>query len=276
MNNINFERHSFELQNTDLYITECGYEKCLPEHFYGPTKRSYYMIHFIIEGTGEYEFNNKKYKINKNQGFVIFPEDNTKYTADKNTPWHYYWVGFNGVKAKHLLHEFGISKENPIILSEKNNLLQKYIVSLFHVSKADNFNQYTMLGYLYLFFSCLNNKKILSNKEQYINNALSYIRDNFMYDIKIETIANKLFLERSYLYRIFIESFGISPLKYLTKYRLNIASELLKNSNHNITDIADYVGFSNSSSFCKAFKNEFKQTPLEFRNYKIHDLLNSK
>jgi AraC-like DNA-binding protein len=267
MNNINLERQFFEFQNTDLYITECGYEKCLPEHFYGPYKRNYCLIHFIIEGSGEYEFNNKKYIINKNQGFVIFPEDITKYTADKKTPWFYYLVGFNGVKAKHLLSECGINKENPIITSEKYNLLNKYIVSLYHVSKAADFNQFTMLGFLYLFFSCLNNKKTLSNKEQYINTALSYIRDNFMNDIKIETIADNLFLERSYLYRLFIESLGISPLKYLTKYRLDIACELLKNSNHNITDIAGYVGFASSSSFCKAFKNEFKKTPLAYRNY---------
>jgi len=270
MGNIKREQQAFEVknlntQNNDLYITECGFEKCTPQHSYGPAKRSYFLIHFIIEGSGNYEFNNKIYKINKNQGFIIFPNDTTKYTADKETPWHYYWVGFNGIKARQLLNEYGIDSDNPVICSEKSNLLKKYIMSLYHTSKTVNFNMFTMIGFLYLFFSSLDTKKIKSNKEQYIDKALNYIRDNFMNDIKIEDIAKMLYLERSYLYRIFIENLGISPLNYLIKYRLNTACELLKYSNHTITDISGYVGFSSSSSFCKAFKKQFNEAPLHYR-----------
>lgn len=264
------DSHIFEndLKDKDLFIVDCGFEKCNPQYSFGPNKRNYFLIHFVVEGKGIYEFNNKTFEVNKNQCFVIFPGDFTRYIADKENPWFYYWVGFNGINAKTLLNECNINKNNPIIKPEKFDLMKKYIISLFHISKANEFNQYIMIGYLYLFFSCINRNKIKSRREQYVKDAINYITNNFMYDIKIENLAKKLFIERSYLYKLFMEFVNVSPQEYIMQFRLNNACELLKYSNHNITDIANYVGFVNTSSFCKAFKKKYNMTPLKYRNFK--------
>ena len=43
----------------ELYLVACGYEKCTPEHSYGPALRHYYMLHFILEGQGHLYVRNK-------------------------------------------------------------------------------------------------------------------------------------------------------------------------------------------------------------------------
>lgn len=252
-------------ENQGIAIVNCGYEKCLPNHYYGPAVRDYYLIHIVIDGKGVFEYKDKAYEINKNQGFIIFPDEITKYTADSEKPWYYYWVGFNGLYCKQILSEFNLNLENPVITSENSEMLIKNIISLYHKGKADNFNQFTMTGYLYLIFSCLKRKSHKSNKEKYVDKALEYIKNNFMNEIKVSEIADYLYLERSYFYKLFKNSTGFSPLEYITKYRLNVSCDLLKNSNHSVTNIAGYVGFSSCSSFGKAFKKEFNISPLRYR-----------
>jgi len=47
--------------------------------------------------------------------------------------------------------------------------------------------------------------------------------------------------------------------------RMKLASELLKDSSVRVTDVWHQVGYSEKSSFSRAFKNEFGVTPSEFK-----------
>lgn len=46
--------------NTDLSVYEYGWERCYGDKFFGPTKREYYLIHYIIKGKGIYSIDNIK------------------------------------------------------------------------------------------------------------------------------------------------------------------------------------------------------------------------
>lgn len=252
----------------DIIIIDCGYEICSPSHSFGPHKRDYYLIHFIIDGQGEFNTNNKAFVLSKNQGFLICPDQITTYTADRVNPWHYYWVGFKGAYAESILNLCGISKDNPVFCYEKNNNLKKHIINLYHNSKLMKWNNLTMLGHLYHFFAYLSDETYNNNndlQQKYIEQALNYIQNYFMQDITIDSLSKNLFIHRSYLYKLFKQKFNISPVEYLNNFRLEKASSLLLLSNHSITDIAIYCGFKSSSLFCKAFKKKFNMKALEYR-----------
>lgn len=65
--------------------------------------------------------------------------------------------------------------------------------------------------------------------------------------------------------RRFKEVFEDSPAHYIRTKRLEKASELLKTSELNITEIAYDCGFSDISYFGRAFKAHFGMTPSEYR-----------
>ncbi len=58
---------------------------------------------------------------------------------------------------------------------------------------------------------------------------------------------------------------GVSPSTYLVKRRLDNARELLGKSNLSIAEIAETVGFKDSSYFIKQFKQHIAVTPLRYR-----------
>lgn len=58
-------------QSLDLFLCYCGIEACQPGYSFGPSVRSHYLIHYILEGEGFYEVNGRRHHLKKHQGFLI-------------------------------------------------------------------------------------------------------------------------------------------------------------------------------------------------------------
>ena len=96
------------METEDLHVNNFGYSITKPCHKYGPAVRSFYLIHYVLDGKGEFFCNNKSYQLKKGQGFLIEPDYQTVYASDAAEPWTYVWVGFSGKKAKEILNTIGI------------------------------------------------------------------------------------------------------------------------------------------------------------------------
>ena len=99
----------------------------------------------------------------------------------------------------------------------------------------------------------------------YFQKASEYIRNNYAYPIQISDVAHYVGIDRSYLYRIFMEHENTSPKQYLLKHRLQMAAQLLCSSSCTITEAALSCGFRDAPSFCNYFRQGTGYTPKEFR-----------
>jgi AraC-like DNA-binding protein len=68
-----------------------------------------------------------------------------------------------------------------------------------------------------------------------------------------------------YLTFCFRQEVGTTPIKYLQRYRVNRARQLLAESDKSIAEIARIVGFSDSGYFSRIFHRETGVSPEEFR-----------
>ncbi|MDQ0919099.1 response regulator [Paenibacillus sp. V4I5] len=101
-----------------------------------------------------------------------------------------------------------------------------------------------------------------------IKDILKLIDDNYMSDISLKWIADKVFLTQTYLSYLFSKEVGQTLVKYITLVRMHKAEELLRKTNLTIADISHQVGFMNNSYFCKIFKQYHGQSPAKFREMK--------
>lgn len=58
---------------------------------------------------------------------------------------------------------------------------------------------------------------------------------------------------------------GISLINYLIKKRIEVAKDLLSNTDHPVHLISDKVGYGNYSYFTRIFKKETNYTPMDYR-----------
>lgn len=256
--------------NLSLWVCQCGWEKCEPSHSFGPAVRDHFLIHYVVNGTGAYKTQNHTYQVEKGQGFLISPGEVTTYTADSETPWEYFWVGFKGVDAQYILSRCSLSSKKPVFSCSNSGKIKEYFSKMFSAFKDSKGREYSMLAYLYLFFSELSSQNSTqipqsANVKIYLNSAVSYINDNYSYDINVTKLAAHIGIDRTYLYRIFMENISISPEQYLLKVRMTKAANLLRETDFPVLQIAYSTGFKDISHFSSIFKRFFGVSPSSYR-----------
>lgn len=256
-------------EKNPLTVYYCGRERCESGHSFGPAVRPHYLIHFIYEGRGTYTIKGKREVLKAGDAFLIPPGEITYYEADQREPWVYGWTAFDGRGAESLLNQCGLQEE---LVYRGNGSgdeeIWKLIGRMTDRLNSAGHNELESIGYLCLIFSRMVKEKESTGEwygSNYCRKACEYIKHNYSYDIKVTDIARYIGVDRTYLYKIFIQEKGISPQRYLLRQRLNEAKNLLDHSAFNITEIALSCGFKDSASFCRHFKEKTKMTPKEYR-----------
>lgn len=93
-----------------------------------------------------------------------------------------------------------------------------------------------------------------------------FIEDNLCSNICTIDIASYMFLSDKQVYRIVKEKTGESTKKYINTIRLRKAKELLKDTELNIRQISEMLGFSSEYYFSQFFKREEGFPPSEYRD----------
>ena len=109
-------------------------------------------------------------------------------------------------------------------------------------------------------------------RDPVIGQALSLLHRNPEEEWTISKLVRQLGTSRSRLAERFRHFLGISPMAYLTHWRLKLAAELLETSQRSVIEIAAQVGYGSEAAFNRAFKREFGDPPAQFRRkHRIHD-----
>lgn len=267
------------LQNNsvDIYLSTCGVQSCIPNHFFGPGRRDEFIIHFICEGKGIYQTGGLTYELGKGDFFVILPNTEVYYKADNDEPWDYIWVGFQGIKAETYLKNAGIDSENLIGHFRQTDYILACIQQMMLARTLTYHNELKRQAALLQVLAAIMkvHHETLSNEEQndypyriYLQQAIDYMNTHLKENIKIHHIASYIGIDRSYLSNIFKNTLEVSPQEYLITLRMDSAAELLKNTNNKISSIASEVGYSDPMTFTKMFKRFKGMSPSEWRKKK--------
>lgn len=98
-----------------------------------------------------------------------------------------------------------------------------------------------------------------------IRNVLSYINQHLTDPLSIDEIASACFLNRSYLMHLFHRETGYTIGNYITEKRLFHARTLIQNGLA-ISDACDRSGFPSYTSFYRAYRKKFRESPKDSRN----------
>ena len=256
--------------NVERSIFNCGLQICERGYTWGPGVRDHYLIHYVVDGKGTYTVNNTVYELRAGDIFLAKPSQLITYSADKEEPWEYYWVGFNGACANKLVLQLPFREDMPTHHCKNAERVKKALFNIFLSRGPEPRNETLMVGYLYLFIAELMQEAMdlephaSNSSSQYVINAIKYIQFNYSHDISIDDIAKAVGVSRSHLYRVFMSNVGQSPIDYLTSYRISEACFLLKNSQLSIAEIAVSVGFFDQFYFSRVFKKSKGVPPSKY------------
>ena len=246
----------------------CGHEQCRSGHRFGPASRNHHLLHFVARGSGTLKNTYGEFGISAGNGFYIAPGETTVYGTGMYDPWEYCWIGFGGTDARRLLSLAGISSANPVFRCDYG-AVKGITDRLAGKRECSPDVQLSAIGDVYALFSLLcslnSRRETRSCDGDYVHRALAYMREIAYYDIKIEQIASYVGLNRSHLYRLVQAQTGISLKEHLIRFRIDRASELLKGTDLEISQIAYSCGFNDANHFSRLFRSRTGMSPSQFR-----------
>lgn len=109
------------------------------------------------------------------------------------------------------------------------------------------------------------NERKKSEESRPIRTAKKYIREHYAEPLTLQAVSEHVGLSASYFSSAFKKEEGASFLDYLTQVRIDAAKELLMDTEMDMWDIAERVGFSDPKYFHKRFKKFLGISPNGYR-----------
>ena len=230
-----------------------GIQQCSRGYTYGPVMRRYYIIEYIIKGCGEYTVNGKVHKASAGEAFIIKPYEVHLLRADNEDPWEYVWVGFT------------TDLELPTLLAERYVFDASEVEDIFMRlgdGKHENRNTVDYASEIYNIFMrlyALQSRESDKNTD-FIDKAISIIKNEYA-TVTVQKLADRLFVNRSYLGVQFKKKVGKTPKEYIDSIRLSTAAMMIAELGYTVTQAALATGYSDVMSFSKMYKKHFGKSP---------------
>lgn len=232
--------------------------------------QSLHTLHFVLDGEGFLQVNNKSYNLKKGDVFYLSPNTPYIYHPNKKNPWKYAWVAVDGKKAADYFSKCLFSKVNVYQLKNADPI-HHYLYDFFLNNSSKTLNEEKMFS---VFFNLMNmileEQNTVQNEQTLVEHYAKDIKDaiycNFVNpEFKIEDIPTIVNLSYPYIIKIFQKSFNVSLKKYLYTMRLEFALNLLLTTDNNVSEIAYRSGFSDPLYFSTSFKKRYNLSPTEYR-----------
>ena len=250
----------------DLYVRYMSFFKSSEHFINGGGTNNAIVFHIVTEGEGVIHYGSEDYKVEKGKMFVMWPNVFVRYEGG---PWWYKWIWLAGTKAKWALNQAGITEIN----------------HFFDISDCENFAdcidgiEDTFLNKEYSSFypvragweiiDALEKDMLkaqnIGNTGDIANMCRILIDNRFESLSSVNDLAAYFKIDRTTLFRLFKESFNVSPKEYIEKVRFEKACQLLSMTDMKIKEISSQCGYENQCYFSSAFQKRFGCSPKEWK-----------
>ena len=109
---------------------------------------------------------------------------------------------------------------------------------------------------------------------QYVERCKKLIISKRLEPIELDELAKETGVSKEYLSRLFKQYEGIPLVEYILNIKIDTACNMLRYSDRQVNEIADYLSFGSLSYFSRIFKKKMGMSPRQYRR-EIYDSLGS-
>jgi AraC-like DNA-binding protein len=106
-------------------------------------------------------------------------------------------------------------------------------------------------------------------RDPQIRKALALIHESPQAPWTVESLARQVAMSRAAFAKRFMDMVGQPPLGYVTRWRMDLAAKLLRESREPVARIASRVGYLSETAFAKAFRRRRKMPPGAYRYQRL-------
>lgn len=259
-----------------LRINNCGYYRVHTTPVIEtphPEGRNDYQLLYIAAGKGHFYFKGSKEETIVPKGNMILfrpkePQVYYYYAEDKT---EVYWVHFTGSQVEEFLDHYELPKDENVFftgISPDYPWIYNQIIRELQLQRVN----YEELLRILLRHILLTINRYIKEQAQtgtdIINDmerAAHYFRENYTKNISIEQYAAEHLMSVNWFILSFKNVMKMTPMQYILSLRIAAAKGLLENSNKNINEISDAIGYDNPMYFSRLFKKHTGYSPSQYK-----------
>lgn len=251
-----------------LYVSHVKYEEDWHSTIHS---HDFSELFLILGGKGQFFVSGCRHEVSADDLIIINPQVEHTELSLQAVPLEYIVLGIDGLQfsdKNSAAHSF-----SPVRISYRGEKIQQYFeLLLWEVQR-------TQPGYDAVCQNLLNIIMLLIRRHEQVDISITasqnidsdcasvkrFIDNHFREPISLETLAEAVHQSKFYMAHTFKDTFGISPIRYLTKRRVEECKHLLSTTDYSISEISSIAGFSSISVFSQTFKRITHLSPNEFR-----------
>lgn len=244
------------------------------EHVTRPSGLPYYQWLHCVKGSGQLIVEGSIYRISEEMGFFLYPHIPHEYFAISE-PWTTHWLIFDGPALDSLLDLLNMGKWNVFRLSSLQTIERLLDEIYLSICSENPLKLVECSSLLYQFLiklkACTFTGSSSNAPAQYrqLQPVLNYMEQNYSLSPSLNSMASIINVTPHHLCRLFKRTLHMTPFQYLTRLRIQKAKEyLIQVPGATVKEVAQRVGYSDTSYFCAVFKKYEGITPVEFK--RIH------
>lgn len=248
-------------------------------------RNHFFILIYIIEGTGIQYVNSHRFNYRKGNLFLMTPQDT--YSFDIINPTKFFFLSFNNSYIKtnndsdwvqrmdfilnNASHRPGCILKNkidkPLIASLVENIVQEQSNQQLYHTKITETIVHAIILVVARNIALKLPKNFKENTGEAVLDILHYIQENIFNPdhLKVEQICNHLGISTSYLGKYFKKQTGETLQQYIINYKLRLVELRLLNSDMRINEIVFELNFTDESHLNRLFKKYKGINPSEFR-----------
>lgn len=220
--------------------------------------KSYELI-FHISGKSTVYFNEKVLQVDENCVRFLPKGKVDRYIVDRSKPGECFDIFFQADRPP--------AEDAFVFSAGENRQLGQLFNRMFSVwVRKENGYRFECISILYMIFAQMQKQNYIPEKQyQAIQPALQYIEKHFLREsISAEKLASLCGISYSYVKKIFVKKFGVTPKKYILQLKINYAGDLLRSGMYTVSQIAELCGFSDIYYFSRQFKEYTGLSPSAY------------
>ncbi|WP_230504951.1 AraC family transcriptional regulator [Sutcliffiella rhizosphaerae] len=249
---------------------------------------SVFDLLYVKKGTLYMQEGDKQFEVGEGQYVILVPGKRHEGYADCTDQTDYFWLHFviddneyEMVEDKELDWSY-VYKKEPTFTEvghylfhlpqygevKRREIVEGQLAALLNIGDAHVPDHYLQQQLQFSEFIIQLQKEafsIPSATEKVCESAMKFIQENYKQQLSMTVLKESLNFHPDYLTRCMQKTIGISPMQYLSHYRLHHAKRLLAETEYKVSAISREVGMEDVTYFSKLFKKVEGITPLEFR-----------
>ena len=273
--------------NMKIKIENTGFTPTTSSMYTPAHSHALFEFHMVLKGSSVMDVEEHKIKVSSNEFVLVFP-DTFHCTSSQSDDAQILCFCFSVEKIKksssndfyEKLFSY-ISQSSEFVLFNKNPMIADYLKKInFYENIKSVFSCEATKALFVLIFTEIfmpifekavpSENDLQENSQSYFQTIMieNYFNDHYMENITLSELSSFLYLSQKQTKRLIKKAFGMDFRECLSKIRMKSAKKLLRETNDDIKDIAEAVGYQSYNGFYLAFRSKFGISPHEYREMK--------